>query len=129
MKLASSKITFPCVFTFCFLGIYVNAQETTPSISQDSKFEQLLNEKRKINNSLNLNEVYKVQIFSGDNQNARKIISEFKQEFKNIDATIVFNTPNYKVWVGNFSSRMETERNLIEIKKIYKNVFLIKPNL
>jgi hypothetical protein len=52
----------------------------------------------------------------------------FKQEFKEIDATIVFNTPNYKVWVGNFKTRMEAERNFVEIKKKYKNVLLIKPN-
>lgn len=129
MKIPSSKITFPYVFTFCFLSIYTNAQETATTISQDSKFELLLNEKRKINNSLTLNEVYKVQIYSGDSENARKILDKFKKEFENIEATIVFNTPNYKVWVGNFSSRIETERNLVEIKKVYKNVFLIKPNL
>ena len=52
----------------------------------------------------------------------------FKKENNGLDATIVFSTPSYKVWVGNFRTRMEAERNLIEIKKKYKNVFLIKPN-
>jgi hypothetical protein len=28
-----------------------------------------------------------------------------------------FSTPNYKVWVGNYKSRIEAERNLIDIKK------------
>ena len=48
--------------------------------------------------------------------------------YYDIDATIVFNTPNYKVWVGNFKTRIEAERYLIEIKKKYKNVLLIKPS-
>jgi hypothetical protein len=39
-----------------------------------------------------------------------------------------FSTPNYKVLAGNFKTRIEAERNLIEIRKKYKNVLLIKPN-
>jgi uncharacterized protein YxjI len=71
---------------------------------------------------------YKIQIFSGESEKAKKTVVLFKQEYKEIDATIIFNTPNYKVWVGNFKTRMEAERNLAEIKKKYKNVLLIKPN-
>jgi hypothetical protein len=44
-----------------------------------------------------------------------------------MDGTIIFNTPNYKVWVGNYKSRIEAERNLIDIKKMYPNVHLIRP--
>jgi hypothetical protein len=106
----------------------VSAQEQNDILSQDPKFEQLLNEKRKINASLTINESYKIQIFNGSSENAKKTLSEFKQEFKDIDATIIFNTPNYKVWVGNFRTRIEAERNLVTIKDRYKNVLLIKPS-
>jgi hypothetical protein len=34
----------------------------------------------------------------------------------------------YKVWVGNFKTRIEAERNLKDIKLKYPNAFLIKPN-
>ncbi len=103
------------------------AQDKNILVSQDPKFEQLLNEKRKINASLTVNESYKIQIYTGGSENAKKTLNEFKQEFKDIDATIVFNTPNYKVWVGNFKTRIEAERNLANIKNKYKNVLLIKP--
>ena len=106
----------------------VNAQEQNSTLNQDPKFEQLLSEKRKINTSLILNDVYKIQIFNGNSENAKKTLSEFKKEFAAIDGTIIFNTPNYKVWVGNFRTRMEAERNLVELKNKYKNVFLIKPS-
>ena len=105
----------------------VNAQEQIGTLSQDPKFEQLLNEKRKINTSLILNDSYKIQIFNGSSENAKKTLSEFKQEFIAIDGTIIFNTPNYKVWVGNFRTRIEAERNLVAIKERYKNMLLIKP--
>ena len=106
----------------------INAQDQNITLNQDPKFEQLLNEKRKINASISVNDSYKIQIFSGKSDEAKKTLSDFKQEFKNIDGTIIFNTPNYKVLVGNFKSKIEAERNLIEIKRRYKNVFLIKPS-
>ncbi|WP_281323662.1 SPOR domain-containing protein [Flavobacterium sp. IMCC34518] len=102
------------------------AQDSNLNTVQDPKFEQLLNEKRKANPSLSYNDRYKIQIFNGISETAKKTLNEFRQEFKNIDGTIIFNTPNYKVWVGNFRTRMEAERFLVEIQKKYKTVFLIK---
>lgn len=104
------------------------SQDSNLNTVQDPKFEQLLNEKRKANPSLSFNDRYKIQIFNGVSETAKKTLNEFRQEFKNIDGTIIFNTPNYKVWVGNFRTRMEAERFLVEIQKKYKTVFLIKPS-
>ncbi|CAD0002752.1 SPOR domain-containing protein [Flavobacterium salmonis] len=106
----------------------INAQDQNITLNQDSKFEQLLNDKRKINTTISTNETYKIQIFSGKSEEAKKTLSNFKREFNSIDGTIIFNTPNYKVIVGNFKTRIEAERNLEEIKKKYKSVFLVKPN-
>lgn len=120
------KITFSLLL-INFLSGNLLAQEDHSNLIQDPKFEQLLNEKRKTNTPLSINDCYKIQIFNGSNENAKKIYYEFKQENKDIDATIVFNTPNYKVWVGSYKSRIEAERYLIDIKKKYSSVFLIKP--
>ncbi|WP_278034777.1 SPOR domain-containing protein [Flavobacterium nitratireducens] len=109
------------------LSLKISAQEAKINIQQNPKFEQLLNEKRKINSSITVNESYKVQIYSGVSEKAKSTLNECKQLFTDLDGTIVFNTPNYKVWIGNFKSRIEAERNLVEIKKNYPNAFLIKP--
>ena len=111
---------------FSYINLY--AQGNNLTINQDSKFEQLLNEKRKINSSITINDRYKIQIYNGDSESSKKILNEFRKENKNYDGTIVFSTPTYKVWVGNFKSRIESERNLVELKKKYPNAFLIKPN-
>lgn len=105
----------------------LTAQEAKINIKQNPKFEQLLNEKRKINASIAVNERYKIQVFSGNSEKAKSTLNDCKQNFTDLDATIVFNTPNFKVWIGNFRNRIEAERNLIEIKKMYENAFLIKP--
>ena len=118
--------------TFLLLLIVVKssslfAQESTLSLSQDAKFEKILNEKRRINSSIISNDNYKIQIFNGDNENAKKTLNQFKKDFTNFDSTIIFSTPTYKVLIGNFKTRIEAERNLIEIKKTYKTALLIRP--
>jgi hypothetical protein len=105
----------------------MDAQKKKTEINQDPIVDQLLNEKRKINNTLSITDQYKIQVFNGTSDLAKKTLTEFKSSNKNLDATIIFQTPNYKVWVGNFRNRMDAERNLIDIRKRYKTAFLIKP--
>lgn len=125
-NIATRKIIFLFLLTSISTN-YINAQDNNLIVTQDGKFEQLLNEKRKINTSLTVNESYKIQIYNGSSENARKTLNDFKQKYSDTDATIVFNTPNYKVWVGNYRTRIEAEKNLAKIKDSYNNVFLIKP--
>ena len=124
--LGISKVVFVFIFT-TFYCVVIQAQTSKNNTNTEDKVAHLIVEKRKINPSLASKERYKIQIFSGESEKAKKTVIQFKQEFKDIDATIVFNTPNYKVWVGNYKSRMEAERNFAEIKKKYKNILLIKP--
>lgn len=116
-------------FVLCCVSVNkIFAQDKNVVISQDVKFEQLLNEKRKINASLTNSNRYKIQIYNGDSETSKKALVDFKKNNKNYDATIVFNTPIYKVWVGNFRTRIEAEKNLIDLKKKFPNAFVIKPN-
>ncbi|MBL7885560.1 MAG: SPOR domain-containing protein [Flavobacterium sp.] len=97
-------------------------------VKQDPKFEQLLKEKRKVNSGIVTNTRYKIQIFNGNNELSKKALIDFKNEFKDYDATIIFSTPNYKVWVGNYKTRIEAEKNLKIIIKKYPNALIIKPS-
>jgi len=119
---------FFSVITVLFLNQKSFSQDGKVNVSQDPKFEQLLNEKRKINSSITINDRYKIQIFNGDSDSSKKTLLDFKRENKYMDATIVFSTPLYKVWVGNFKTRIEAEKNLNNLRKKYSNAFLINPN-
>lgn len=128
MRILTYKKLLTPTLILCFLNLNLLAQESKTTIHQDPKFEQLLNEKRKINASITVNEHYKIQIYTGTSEASKKTLIGFKRDFKNYDGTIVFSTPAYKVWVGNFKTRIDAERNLIPLKKKYPNAFLIKPN-
>jgi hypothetical protein len=128
MNYLSEKRVIYSLLTFIILNSFstVNAQSIT--VSQDDNFEQLLNEKRRINSSITINNRYKIQIFNGNSESSKKALIDFKREFKNYDATIIFSTPAYKVIVGNFKTRIEAERNLNLVRKKYPNSILIKPS-
>lgn len=128
MNYLSEKRVIYSMLTFIILNSFstINAQSVT--VSQDDNFEQLLNEKRRINSSITINNRYKIQIFNGNSESSKKALIDFKREFKNYDATIIFSTPAYKVIVGNFKTRIEAERNLNLVRKKYPNSILIKPS-
>jgi len=128
MKFLTEKMFLKALFILLVFSNFntLIAQEVT--VSQDPKLEQLLSEKRKVNSSITINNQYKIQIFNGSSEESKKTLIQFKKENKNYDATIVFSTPIYKVWVGNFKTRIEAERNLNILKKKYPNAILIKPN-
>ena len=128
MKLYSAQPLFLCLVFLTFFNTKSVAQQGNVTVSQDPNFEQLLNEKRKINASLIANNRYKIQIFNGDNATSKKQLADFKRDFKHYECTIVFNTPIYKVWVGSFKTRIEAERNLEILQKKYPKAFLIKPS-
>ena len=86
-----------------------------------------MNEKRKINVSMSAAEGYKIQIFNGDSENSRRELAKFKSDFNYLDATIIFNTPYYKVQAGNFKTKIDAERHLLEIQRKYPNSIIIKP--
>ena len=111
-----------------FFCLSSRAQDGKTNVSVDPKIVQLLKEKRKLNTGLFLNEGYKIQIFYGNSEESKKKLQEFKKEFKDLDGTIIFNSPNYKVWIGNFKTRIEVERAMVDIKKKYPTALIIKPS-
>lgn len=127
MNIKNIKIKIVALFLMVNCFQKTVAQENKIILNQDLRFEKLLNEKRKINSSIVNEQRYNIQIFNGDSENAKKTLNSFKNNFKNFDATIVFNTPTYKVLAGNFKTRIEAERNLNYIRKTYKNAVIIKP--
>lgn len=115
-------------FILCiFFGNKMNGQERKSNLILDPKIDQLLKEKRKINIGLVSNDTYKIQIFYGNSDDSKKKLQEFKREFIDFDGTIVYTNPNYKVWVGNFETRIEVEKAILEIKKKYPTALIIKP--
>ncbi len=116
------------LFIIFLIALSCNNLTAQTNIEQDSRFEQLLNEKRKINSSITTTDKYKIQIFYGESQAARKVLADFKKSFPDIDGTIVFSSPNYKVQVGNFKTKIEADRNRLTIVEKFPDALVVRPS-
>ena len=113
------------IFLMTIFSFALNAQEGTVKISQDSDINKLLEYKKDVKTSA---EIFKIQIDqSNDPDKAESIKSEFLEAFDEWPVEIVWNTPNYKIWVGNFASRLEADRAWAKIKKEYMKAIILKP--
>lgn len=110
------------------ISLEISAQESNISVIENHEFKELLKEKQRINSSITVNDRYKIQIYSGDNSTAKKHLQDLKKENKMLDATIIFNTPNYRVVAGNYKSKIEAEKALIDFQKKYSGAIILKPN-
>lgn len=129
MKFLFSK---PFLKTILFFLFFLNSNallSQSITITQETDFEQLLSEKRKANATITTGDRYRIQLFSGNGDEAKKTLIGFKKENKNIDATMIFVSPNYRVLAGNYKTRIEAEKNFIALKKKYPKALLIKPTL
>ncbi|WP_339751903.1 SPOR domain-containing protein [uncultured Winogradskyella sp.] len=103
-----------------------NAQQGKVNVSQDSDIDKLLEYKKDIKTT----KVYKIQVFdSTDPDKAQREKANFLNAFGQWPVEIVWNTPNYKVWVGNFATRLEADRAWAKIKKKYMYAIIFQPKL
>jgi len=71
---------------------------------------------------------YKIQLFYGGLNEAHKVLARFKTTYGTTwSSKIKFETPNYKVWIGNYRNRLEADRALMRIQKKFPSAFIFKP--
>lgn len=105
-----------------------HAQQGRVSIEQDPMIPKLLELKTSLSKDGSLGDRYRIQLFSGDNNEASEVIKKYRELFPEWTSTIVYETPNYKVWVGNFRNSLEADRALIAIKPEFPAAFRFKPD-
>ena len=122
---------FSKLFIASILLIFVSekgfSQSATLIVNQDDKITQLLKVKKELEKENKLSDGYTIQLYYGEFNPAQEIIRKYRSNFGNWPASIEYETPNYKVWAGNFTTRIEADRALLEIQKSFSSAFILKP--
>ena len=103
-------------------------QSKNLDIEMSEEIKKLLSLKVLVNKDKFENNYYAIQLYNGNYEKAKKIQIEFKNKFPEWESNLSFETPNYKVRVGNFKELIEASRKLDFIRKLYPSAFLLKPN-
>ena len=69
---------------------------------------------------------YTIQIYYGGLEEADSIFSDFSDKYEEIKSELLFETPNYKVRVGEYKDLNDASKKLEEIRRIYPGSFIIK---
>lgn len=141
-----------CSFIFCFLlwsslgyaqtdtlGVNSNISAQTAKmeellgrlqIRQDPRITDLLVRNTQINLRRNGTEGFRLEIFFSSESKAReqavRIRNEFNLIFPDIPSYMLFQTPNFKVRIGDFRNKSEALKTKAYIASKYPNAFIVK---
>jgi len=115
------------IFLFTTLGVV--AQEQTNPFVVNEKVENLLAQRTdcygKTKTSL---KYYHIQLYNGQNINkARSIKTKFLEHFPGTYAIVEWESPEFKVWVGEYENKLSADQALKRIRNIYPNAFIVNP--
>ena len=127
MKLLHMKFKTISIFCLILTSSFVFSQEGQVVINQDKHISVLLDLKKEMNKNETSSERYKIQVYSGNRSGAYEVQKEFSSTFGGWYPSIQYETPNFKIWAGNFRTRLEADRALKKIKRKFPNAFIFKP--
>ena len=117
-------IIFFTIISLSYTNLF--GQNGNIEINQSNKLDSIIKLKKELNFKI---QNLRIQIYSGDRDNAEQMIKEFIEIFNDTTADVIYETPNYKVWVGNYYTQLEADKRLLEIRKKFRSAFIFRPEI
>ncbi len=122
-----SKKSFFSIF-FALIFFNVSSQNLNKKINDNPKFLKLIELSKNANNEYFKSNYFSIQVYSGTYNEADSIMNFVKEKYINDSIYFFFETPNYKVQLGKYRSKIEAQKSLREVSKVFKSAFILKPN-
>ena len=91
--------------------------------------DELVAQKIAFNKEQNSYPGYKIQIYYGSEKECYEIKDEFTSLFPEIPTSIIFSTPQWKLQVGEYRTRLEADKNIQAIKKEYPSAIVLSTDI
>ncbi len=130
-SILKNRLTNLILYSIIIISAFskVRSQEIYFPLEEDSIVKKLILQKKEIDSEEYESNYYTIQLYYGNYLVAKEILDEFKTNYPEWKASIIFETPNYKVQVGDFKNYYVSISKLNEIKKKYPSAFLLKLKL
>ena len=120
------KIRILLVFiSVSLFNISANGQENSIRYN-DTLTKKFYNLKKEYSKRVFESTFYTIQIYYGGLEEADSILEDFKENYQEIKSNLIFETPNYKVRIGEYKDINIASQKLEEIRRIYPSSFIIK---
>ncbi len=104
-----------CVFSFSSYS-----QNKTNS---SDEVKRLIAKKRAFNKKYGFG--YRIQLYNGNEQKARKLRARFRVEFPDKATKLVYSAPEWKVQVGNYKTKLEADKDLIKFQEKFSGIIVV----
>lgn len=94
-------------------------------IESSAHVDQMLAQKKEYNKSLEKFQGFKIQIYYGSEKKCYEVKDEFTSLFPDIATSIIFSTPQWKLQIGNYRTRLEADHAMVGIKKEYPSAIVL----
>ena len=116
------------ILLFFLISLQSFSQNLSSKINEDEKFIKLLKLSKEANSEYFKSNFFSIQVYSGQYKQADSILKFVNEKYLNDSIFFFFETPNYKVQVGKFKSKIEAQKKLRSVIKDFKAAFILKPN-
>ena len=121
-----SKVQFLIVFIgISLFSIQLNGQENTINYN-DTVTKKFFELKKDYSKRIFESTFYTIQIYYGGLEEADSILEDFRENYQEIKSDLIFETPNYKVRIGEYKDINVASQKLEEIRRVYPSSFIIK---
>ena len=121
------KILNGLLLSFCLINFSLTlAQSENLIVTEDSLISKLMSVKKEIDRDSYESQFFTIQLYYGNFTEAEKVFENFKKNFPEWKSELSFETPNYKVQVGNYKDYYFGMSKLREIKSTYPSAFLLE---
>ena len=102
-----------------------NAQDEDV-VYNDTLTQKLFQIKKEYSKRVFESTYYTIQIYFGDIKSADSILIDFQKNYEGIKSELIFETPNYKVRIGEYKDINIASQKLEGIRRTYPGSFIIK---
>ena len=111
------------------LRISLSAQEIVKGkieIVQSPEIKSLMDKHIEINEANETIDGFRIQIhFGGEREKAKSIKTNFLQHFPEIPAYELYQQPNFKIRVGDYRTRLEAQKAMVQITPYFASAFIV----
>jgi hypothetical protein len=136
-KKVNSKLNcYRLMILFLMVGTSTIHAQTMPigkdslTMNADPKIKQLQQKYVELNKIKQSSSGYRIQIhFGNEREKAKDIKTKFLQAFPEIPAYDSYQSPNFRVRVGDYRSKLEAAKYLKQISALFPSSFIVTDNI
>ena len=103
------------------IGVFnINAQD---NITDNKDITELIEKKRHYNKYNGTG--YRIQLYNGLERKAKSLRNRFQVEYPGVFTKLVYKSPEWKVQIGNYKTKLEADRSLNEIREKFNGAIII----